>query len=62
MVAALAAGGLALWNSSTPPVHRHSGRMTRALTDIGIASRNRVLIAIDEYKTKGLPKGAGRGS
>ena len=56
VVAALAAGGLALWNSSTPAPVRIGilGEMTGRSTDIGIAMRNGVLIAIDEYKTKGL--------
>ena len=60
VVAALAAGGLVLWNSSTPAPVRIGilGEMTGRSTDIGIAMRNGVLIAIDEYKTKGLLKGA----
>ena len=60
VVAALTAGGLVLWNSSTPAPVRIGilGEMTGRSTDIGIAMRNGVLIAIDEYKTKGLLKGA----
>lgn len=60
VVAALTAGGLVLWNSSTPAPVRIGilGEMTGRSADIGIAMRNGVLIAIDEYKTKGLLKGA----
>ena len=60
VVAALAAGGVALWNGSTPAPVRIGilGEMTGRSADIGIAMRNGVLIAIDEYKTKGLLKGA----
>ncbi len=60
VVAALAAGGVALWNGSTPAPVRIGilGEMTGRSADNGIAMRNGVLIAIDEYKTKGLLKGA----
>lgn len=58
-VAMLMGGGWAVWKGVVLEPVRIGilGEMTGRSTDIGIAMRNGALIAIDEYKTKGLLKG-----